>query len=48
MKIAHTVLSLFEDQIQCVLDVLFGHISTFLKDSVASFYGLEGFKNLEN
>ena len=24
------------------LDVLFGHLSTFLKDSAASVYGLEG------
>ena len=47
MKIAHLVFSLFVDQKQGVLDVLFGHLSTFPKDSVASVYGLEGFKNLE-
>ena len=39
---------MFEDQKQGVLDVLFGHLSTFPKDSVASVYGLEGFKNVEN
>ena len=48
MKIAHIVFSLFEDQKQGVLDVLFSHISKFPKDSVAFVYGLESFKNLEN